>query len=75
MDPNGFFCLNSRIYVLSTSNLYTYILQYNHDHILAGYFSQNKILELIYHKYSWSSLHTDVQQFYKSYITCMWSKL
>ena len=63
--------LNNRIYVLFAGNLYTHVLQYNHNHILAKHFGQNKTLELVHHKYSWSSLCTNVQQFYKSYVTCM----
>ena len=51
-DPNGLLLLDNRIYVLSASNLHTCILQYNHDHILAGYFGQNKTLELVRHGYS-----------------------
>ena len=73
-DPNGLLLLDNRIYVPSAGNLRTRVLQYNHDHILAGHFGQNKTLELVCHGYSWPSLHTDVQQFYKSYVTCMWSK-
>ena len=52
MDPNGLLLLDNRIYVLSASNLHIYILQYNHDHILARYFGQNKILELVRCGYS-----------------------
>ena len=66
--------LDNRIYVLSTGNLHTCILQYNHDHILAGYYDRNKTLELVHHKYSWPSLHADVQQFCKSCVTCIQSK-
>jgi len=51
-DPNSLLLLNNRIYVLFAGNLRTYILQYNHDHILAGYFGQNKTLELIHCRYS-----------------------
>jgi len=75
MDPNGLLLLNNRIYVLSTDNLHTCILQYNHDHILTRYFGQNKTLELVCCRYSWPSLRADVQQFCKSCVTCMWSKL
>ena len=75
MDPNSLLLLDNRIYVLSASNLHTCVLQYNHDHILARHFGQNKTLELVCHRgYFWSSLHTNVQQFCKSYVTCMWSK-
>jgi len=51
-DPNSLLLLNNRIYVLSAGNLCTCILQYNHDHILAGHFGQNKTLELVHHRYS-----------------------
>ena len=74
MDPNGLLLLDNRIYVLSAGNLHTCILQYNHDYILAGHFGQNKTLELVCYGCSWSSLYADVQQFYKSCVTCMQSK-
>jgi len=38
IDPNGLLFLDNRIYVLFAGNLYTHILQYNHDHILARHF-------------------------------------
>ena len=74
-DPNGLLLLDNRIYVPSAGNLRTRVLQYNHDHILAGHFGQNKTLELVRHRYSWPSLRADVQQFCKSCVTCMRSKL
>ena len=70
-DSNGLLLLDNRIYVPSAANLCTYVLQYNHDYILARYFGQNKTLELVYHRYSWPSLCADVQQFCKSCVTCM----
>jgi len=74
IDPNSLLLLDNRIYVPSASNLHTCILQYNHDHILTRHFGQNKILELAHHKYSWPSLHANIQQFCKSYVTCIQSK-
>ena len=74
-DPNSLLLLNNRIYIPSAGNLRTCVLQYNHDHILARHFGQNKTLELVCHGYFWPSLHADVQQFCKSYVTCMQSKL
>ena len=71
MDPNGLLLLNNRIYVPSASNLCICVFQYNHDHILAEHFGQNKTLELVYCGYSWLSLCADIQQFYKSCVTCM----
>ena len=70
----GLLLLDNRIYIPSASNLCTHILQYNHDHILAGHFGQNKTLKLVCCRYSWPSLYADVQQFCKSYVTCMQSK-
>jgi len=52
MDPNGLLLLDNRIYVLSAGNLCTCVLQYNHDHILARHFGQNKTLELVHYRYS-----------------------
>ena len=75
MDSNSLLFLNNRIYVPSASNLHICVLQYNYNHIFTRHFGQNKTLELVCHRYSWPSLHADVQQFYKSYITYIWSKL
>ena len=75
MDPNSLLLLNNRIYIPSVGNLCTCILQYNHDHILTRHFGQNKTLELVRCRYSWPSLHANVQQFCKSCVTCMRSKL
>ena len=72
---SGLLLLDNRIYVLSAGNLRTHVLQYNHDYILTRHFGQNKTLELVHHRYFWPSLHADVQQFCKSCVTCMWSKL
>ena len=47
MDPNSLLLLDNKIYVLSAGNLCICVLQYNYDHILAEYFGQNKILELV----------------------------
>jgi len=69
IEPNSLLLLDNRIYVPSAGNLYICILQYNHDYILARHFGQNKTLELVCCRYSWSSLHADVQQFCKSCVT------
>ena len=75
MNPNSLLLLDNRIYVLSASNLHICVLQYNHNHILARHFDQNKTLELVCHGYFWPSLCADVQQFCKSCVTCIQSKL
>ena len=74
MDPNSLLLLDNRIYVPFAGNLYTCVLQCNHDHILARHFGQNKTLELVHHRYFWPSLHADVQQFCKFCVTCIRSK-
>jgi len=55
-DPNNLLFLDNRIYVPSAGNFHTYVLQYNHDYILARHFGQNKTLELVCCGYSWPSL-------------------
>ena len=50
IDSSSFLFFDSRIFIPSSHNFHTYILQYNQDHILTSHFSQNKILELIYYK-------------------------
>jgi len=52
MDPNSLLLLDNRIYIPSAGNLCTCILQYNHDHIFARHFGQNKTLELVHCGYS-----------------------
>ena len=74
MDPNNLL-FDNRIYIPSAGNLRTCIFQYNHDHILARHFGQNKTLELVCHGYSWPSLCANIQQFCKSCVTCMRFKL
>jgi len=62
------------MYVPDNANLRLRVLQYHHDHVLAGYLGQNRTLELIWRYYTWPNIHDDVQKFYKSCITCMRSK-
>ena len=73
MYPNSLFFFDNRIYIPSTGNFCIHVLQYNHDHILARHYGQNKTLKLVCHGYSWPSLCTDVQQFYKFCVTCMYN--
>jgi len=73
-DNTGFLRLNDKIYVLDNANLHLQVLQYHHDHILAGHLGQNKTLELIQRYYIWPNICNDIQKFCKSYVTCMRSK-
>ena len=60
MDPNGLLLFHNKIYILFADNLCTCILQYNHDHIIIRHYSQNKILELVCHRYFWPSLCANI---------------
>jgi len=51
-----------------------HILQYKHNHILAGHFSQNKTLELVQQDHIWPDICTTIKKFCKSCVTCMRSK-
>jgi len=69
-----FFRIDSRMYVPDNANLCLRVLQYHHDHILAGHLGQNKTLELVRRYYTWPNIHDDVQNFCKYCIICMRSK-
>jgi len=46
-DNTGFLRFDGRMYVLDNTNLRLRVLQYHHNHVLAGHLGQNKTLELI----------------------------
>jgi len=73
-DDVGFLKLNNRIYILDNTNLCLQVLQYHHDHVLAGHLGQNKTLELIWRHYTWPNICDDIQKFCKSCVTYMQSK-
>ena len=74
LAPDGLLRRYDRIYVPDSNNLRLRILQYSHDHILAGHFGQNKTLQLVRQQYFWPNLRTFVQNYCKSCTTCMRSK-
>jgi len=73
-DDTGFLRFDDRMYVLDNANLRLRVLQYHHDHVLAGHLGQNKTLELIQRHYTWLTICNDIQKFCKSCVTCMRSK-
>lgn len=71
VDSKGFLHLDNHIYISSSNNLHLCVLQYKYDHVLSRYYSQNKIIDLIYQKYPWSSLRDYIKDYYKSCTICM----
>jgi len=70
-DDAGFLRFDGRMYVPDNDNLRLQVLQYNHDHVLAGHLGQNKTLKLIQKHYTWPNICDNVQKFCKSCVTCM----
>src|SRR5882724_1989049 len=56
LDPDGLLHHLGWIYVLNTDNLQLCVLQYSHDHPLAGHFSQTKMLQEVRQHYFWPEL-------------------
>ena len=73
-SANGLLRHDNRIYILETRNLWLRVLQYKHDHILSGHFSQNKTLASVWHEYTWPGLWNFVIKFCEPCTTCMHSK-
>jgi len=74
IDDAGFLRFDDRMYVPDSANLHLRVLQYHHNHVLAGHLGQNKTLELIWRHYTWPNIRDDIQKFCKSCVTCMRSK-
>ena len=62
------------MYVPDNANLCLRVLQYHHNHVLAGYLGQNKTLKLVQRYYTWPNICNNIQKFCKSCVTCMRSK-
>jgi len=73
-DSAGFLRLDNRMYIPDNTDLRLRVLQYYHNHVLAGHLSQNKTLELIRRHYTWSNICDDVQKFCESCVICIRSK-
>ncbi|KAJ3566498.1 hypothetical protein NP233_g6971 [Leucocoprinus birnbaumii] len=74
VNSDGLLWLDNRIYIPNVNNLQLRVLQYKHDHLLAGHCGQSKTLELIQWEYTWLNIHSQVVEFCKSCVTCMRSK-
>jgi len=73
-DEAGFLWLDSHIYVPDSDDLHLQVLQYQHDHPLAGHVGQNQTLELIQREYTWPGLRTFVKDYIWSCTSCTWAK-
>jgi len=73
-DKAGFLQLDRHIYIPDSDNLRLCVLQYRHDHPLAGHFGQNWTLELIQREYTWPGLQTFVKDYVWSCTSCARAK-
>jgi len=55
-SPDGLLRLDDRIYVPDSGDLRLRVLQYSHDHPLAGHFGQTKTLHQVRRQYTWPGL-------------------
>src|SRR5467141_5432999 len=74
LDPNGLLCHLGCIYVPNSGNLQLHVLQYLHDHPLAGHFSQTKTLYQVCMHYYWSGLPVYVKDYCKLSTICSHAK-
>jgi len=72
--PDGLLRHLGHIYVLNSGNLQLCVLQYSHDHPLAGHFSQTKTLHQVQMHYYWPGLPVYVKDYCKSCVTCSHAK-
>src|SRR5467141_3941898 len=74
LDPDGLLRHLRRIYVPNSGNLRLRVLQYSHDHPLAGHFGQTKTLHQVCLHYYWPGLLSYVKDYCKSCTTCSHAK-
>src|SRR5882724_6946736 len=74
LDPDGLLCHLGCIYVPNSGNLRLRVLQYSHDHTLAGHFGQTKTLYQVCMQYYWSGLPVYIKEYCKSCTTCSHTK-
>src|SRR5882724_13720687 len=74
LDLDGLLHHLGQIYVLNTNNLQLHVLQYSHDHSLAGHFGQTKTLHQVQQHYFWPGLPVHVKDYCRSCTTCSQAK-
>src|SRR5882724_8403604 len=74
LNPDGLLHHLGQIYVPNSGNLQLHILQYSHDHPLAGHCGQMKTLHQVHMQYYWSRIPVYIKNYFKSCITCSHTK-
>src|SRR6266545_2853766 len=65
LSADGVLLLNNRIYIPDHDDLWLHILLFKHDHPLAGYYGQNKTIELICRDYVWPGMQAFIRDYCK----------
>ena len=74
VTSDGLLHYSDWIYVPNHGNLQLCVLQYSHDHPLAGHFGQTKILHTVWMQYAWPGLPVFIKDYCKSCTTCSCAK-
>src|SRR5882724_87873 len=74
LDPDGLLRITGCIYVLDSGNLRLHVLQYSHDHPLAGHYGQTKTLYQVCRHYYWPGLPVYVRDYCKLCTICSHAK-
>src|SRR5882724_9654133 len=74
LDPNGLLKNSGQIYILDSRSLRLHVLQYSHDHPLAGHFGQTKTLHQVQMHCYWPGLLVFVKDYCKSCTICSRAK-
>src|SRR5882672_6655459 len=74
LDPDGLLHHLGHIYILNSGNLRLCVLQYLHDHPLAGHFGQKMTLYQVQMHYYWSGLLIYVKYYCKLCTICSHTK-
>src|SRR5882724_1210339 len=74
LDPDGLLRNSGQIYVPDSRSLRLRVLQYSHDHPLAGHFGQMKTLQQVWMHYYWPGLLVFVKDYCKLCTICSHAK-
>ena len=74
VDDQGLLCYDDHIWVPDSDDLCLRILLNNHDHPIAGHYSQNKTLDFVRRNYTWPGIQSFIKDYCKSCTNCARSK-